>query len=83
MTEKLVEKTCILCKDILFCMPEPDWSDVTPGVGAEICCLAGHWTIDLLNNTTEEYRRILLSAQDCMDFVEYDHVKEVTGARTF
>lgn len=65
----LIPRTCILCKEMYFDLGEPDWSDVTLGVDWYSCCSKDHWRVSGCDVTWEDYRKNLLTAEKCPDFV--------------
>ena len=59
------EATCLCCKHLLADY-EPDWSDITPGVGYQCICVEGHWKDDL---QPFRWHKMVEFGRECKDFV--------------
>lgn len=73
------EKLCLFCKEFHYEPGQPDWSEWTPGYTAIMRCRVGCFDIDLNDDTLAEYRRKILTAQNCAHFQfddEIDKIKE-------
>lgn len=66
-----MEKLCIMCKHFYFESGHPGYSEVTPGYDATIGCHKNLITIDLMEDTTESYRKTLLTAESCPEYESY------------
>lgn len=64
-------RTCILCEHIYMSPGSPYYPHRTPGDDAEIGCSKGRWIVYLYRDSTEIYRRKLLSATNCDLFEIY------------
>jgi hypothetical protein len=64
----LPEKLCLWCKHFYFQQEIPDWSEYTPGEGANIGCGLHNFHIDVDEDTTNTYRKKLLTAITCLDY---------------
>lgn len=71
------DKLCLFCKKFLYEPGEPDWSEHTPGCDAVMRCRLGCFTIDLNEDSLAEYRRKILTAQNCAHFDLDEEIKEL------
>jgi hypothetical protein len=63
-------KVCILCKHFFFNPGTEDFSENTPGYGWYVKCCKEHFTeTGGQHITEEEYRALLLTAENCVDAV--------------
>jgi hypothetical protein len=63
------ERICINCAHFRVDSAEPHYSELTPGSNWDMYCKRNHWTFDVYEDDTSDYRRKLLTAQSCLDFV--------------
>lgn len=75
------EQLCLFCKRFTMVAEEPDWSDVTPGSNFEMYCSKNHWDFDTRKASEDDFRKTLLTAEDCKDYTFFKTwpKKEVTG----
>lgn len=63
------EKLCIFCKHFWFSEGSPGYSELTPGYEANIDCHKRHFDLRLIDMSESDFRRTLLLARTCADYV--------------
>lgn len=66
-----MKKLCIMCKHFYFNTGEPGYSEETPGYDAEMGCHRDLIEIDLMNTSTDSYRKSILTADTCPEYKDY------------
>lgn len=73
----MIYRLCLWCKWFDLQIETPGYSEYTPGDDAEIGCCKHHFPDRALCCiTADEYRRILLTAQSCQDFVDLEAIED-------
>lgn len=73
----MLTRCCWECKKISFIRGTegcPAYSEVTPGYEGtqpELLCEEGHWSVEFTEDTQEQFRQKIMSAETCSDFVQY------------
>jgi hypothetical protein len=57
-------RTCLDCQHWRWEPGERDWSDVTPGWAAEMCCVKLHWRLNLFADGRGDVRAYLKQAEE-------------------
>lgn len=69
-------RICVLCKFFHFDGGSPGYSELTPGSSASMECFKGVWRESSLEyKSTEDYRRMMLTADACRHFELADDLK--------
>ena len=63
-------KNCLFCKHFELYY-EGDLSDITPGAGMVVGCRKGIWQFHSYSDTEEDFRRQMLTAVECKDYIVY------------
>lgn len=74
MLEEPVEgRICWLCEYIYFSNGSPGYSDMTPGYDATLSCTKDYWEVNFFDDSLEEFRKKITSAERCADFRKRDY----------
>ena len=77
VTKRALVKICLFCKHFVFSPGDAGYSEYTPGYEASMDCNIHDLDIDLHAETEASYRKKLLTAQTCDDFVVTEQMRGV------
>ncbi len=61
-------RVCWLCEHVMFFAGSPGYSELTPGNNFELSCGKHYWEFDQFDDTLDQFRDKLMSAERCADF---------------
>lgn len=67
------KRLCLFCEHFWLHAGLPAYSDETPGSNFEMGCAKNKWTFEAEGQTEDDYRRIMLTAEACREFVDHEN----------
>ena len=64
-------RACHQCQHFLFETGSPGYSEMTPGYDASLYCAKDHWAVKFYNDSRDDVRRKLATAETCPDFTKW------------
>jgi hypothetical protein len=64
-------RVCLLCKYFYIHHGSQSYSEQTPGSDWDCGCEKKKWVFDAHEGDTETYRRMLLTAKDCSEYLHH------------